>query len=79
MKRNVTGLIADFHHPYSLQRILKKRDVEVPEGWNFGVDHFQVVEDLGDTLVLAFWDYDQDQQVGETTFCVDRLTVECWG
>lgn len=79
MKRNVTGLIADFHNPVSLQRVFKRLDIVVPEGWKFGVDHFQVVEDLGDTLVLAFWDYDQDRQVGETTFCVDRTTVECWG
>lgn len=79
-KQDYTGFVAEFRNSKELQKALDKNNVEVPKGWESHLENFKVVTDLGRQLEIAFWNWKEDKQVGETSdyFIVDYDDVVCW-
>lgn len=77
-QKDVTDFVADFHNYPHMKRVLEREKVTMPSDWKCLPDGFKIVEDSGRILTLAFWDWDKDEQVGDTVFKVDYEDVECW-
>lgn len=78
LRKDVTGFIAEFTTEKQMNQFLNENHIEIPENWVRSKENFVVVQDLGRILVLAFWDIDQDDRLGETTFEVPYDDVSCW-
>jgi hypothetical protein len=76
--KDVEGFVAEFRSSSDMLSAFMVSSVSIPKDWNKSVDNFKVVTDDGVHLELCFYDWDQDKQIGEETFWVDREDVITW-
>jgi hypothetical protein len=78
MRRDVTGFIADFGQEVTMNKVLEREKVKIPDQWKKCKDGFVVKEDSGKVLTLGFLNHDKGEQIGEETFEVTYDEVNSW-
>ena len=77
-RKDYAGFVAEFRTDKDMDEFLCSQNVDIPAGWERTTDGFQVVEDLGRILVVAFRNVDTDEPIPGATFEIPYDRVTCW-